>query len=593
MRGLKSIQWKLVLVYILLVVFALELFGVYMLSSIEDYYTGNLQEGLHNQVQLLASLSERYYSPLPDPEGLQQLIWEFGKVIDRDMYLLDKYGVVIATSPGVEAKLGKRIVQQEVFSAMQGEATDSLRYDPDSGQRVYYYAQPIYSAGGMVGAVYASTSFQHIDATLVQLRTILLTGAVLTLVLSAILGLSLSSAITRPLKTITKQAMNMKYGDFQQTIDIHSQDEIGHLGETFNDLAAQLQHSWDELVQEKDKVEGILTNLSDGLIVFGHSGTVMHINSTACNWFGKNKQTMLAQGSFADFPELGSDKGIIYLEGNFGLVLHQQRLPFLQAGKKQGTIIVLSDITEQYRLDQIRQEFVANVSHELRTPLTTIKTYLETLMENPDEDEEIRTRFLHVINSEAERMVRMVEDLLIISRHENRARVFKRVSIGDIIRDIVRGVEVQVANKDLSLRVRIPRHLPLVMGDSDMLHRLFLNIVNNAISYTNTGEISISVFSRNKCVEVTIRDTGIGIPADALGRIFERFYRVDKARSRKGGGTGLGLSIAKQIAEAHGGTINVNSREGHGTEVTIPLPAALEEAKAVVPTKGGGSNGQV
>lgn len=573
---MKSIQWKLVLVYILLLVFALELFGVYMLSSTEKYFMSDMKEGLHSQVQLLASLSERYYSPLPDAEGLRQLIWEFSNLIGRDMYLLDKYGVVMATSPGLEQMEGKRIVQQEVVSAMQGEAADSVRYDPDSGHRVYYYAQPIHTSGGLAGAVYASTSLRSIDASLNQLRTILVTGAALTLVLSAILGLSLSSAITRPLQKITRQAAAMKSGDFRQTIDIHSQDEIGRLAETFNDLAAQLQQSWDELIQEKDKVEGILTNLSDGLIVFDHSGKVMHINSTACNWFAKNKQTMLAQGSLADFPQLESDEGIIYLDGDFGLVLQQQRLPFLQAGKKQGTIIVLNDITEQYRLDQMRQEFVANVSHELRTPLTTIKTYLETLLENPDEDKEIRNCFIQVINSEAERMVRMVEDLLILSRNEKRLREFKLVSVGDIITDIVRGVEVQVANKGLTLQTRIARHLPPVLGDRDMLHRLFLNIVNNAISYTNTGEIRISVYSRNKCVEVSIRDTGIGIPAEALGRIFERFYRVDKARSRKAGGTGLGLSIAKQIAEAHGGIINVNSREGHGTEVTIPLPIAPE-----------------
>jgi two-component system sensor histidine kinase VicK len=571
---LKSIQWKLVLVYILLLVFALELFGVYMLSSTEKYFMGDMKEGLHSQVQLLASLSERYYSPLPDAEGLRQLIWEFSNLIGRDMFLLDKYGVVMATSPGLEHMEGKRIVQQEVVSAMQGVAADSVRYEPDSGHRVYYYAQPIHTSGGLAGVVYASTSLRQIDASLNQLRTILVTGAALTLVLSALLGLSLSSAITRPLKKITRQAAAMKSGDFRQTIDIHSRDEIGHLAETFNDLAAQLQHSWDELVREKDKVEGILTNLSDGLIVFDHRGKVMHINSTACNWFGKNRQTMMAQGSIADFPELESDKGIIYLGGDFGLVLHQQHLPILQAGKKQGTIVVLSDITEQYRLDQMRQEFVANVSHELRTPLTTIKTYLEALLENPDEDIEIRDRFLQVINSETERMVRMVEDLLILSRNENRSREFKLVSIGDIIADLVKGVEVQAANKGLTLQTKIARHLPPVLGDKDMLYRLFLNIVNNAISYTNTGGIRISVYSRNKCVEVSIRDTGIGIPADALGRIFERFYRVDKARSRKAGGTGLGLSIAKQIAEAHGGTVNISSREGHGTEVIIPLPIA-------------------
>lgn len=567
---------------------------MYMLFSSENYFVGDLQEGIHNQVQLLASLSERYYSPLPDAEGLQRLIWEFSNLIGKDVYLLDKYGVVMATSPGQEEFQGKRIVQQEVVTAMQGSAADSVRYDPEFGHRIYYYAQPIYSLGGLVGAVYASTSMQHIDTSLKQLRTILLTGASLTLVLSAILGLSLSNAITRPLQKITKQAEAMKSGDFRHTIGINSQDEIGRLALTFNDMAVQLQQGWDELVQEKDKVEGILTNLSDGLIVFDHSGGVMHINSTACNWFGKKQQTMLARGNACDFPELENQQGMIYLGGDFGLVLRQQRLPFLQSGKKQGTIIALSDITEQYRLDQMRQEFVANVSHELRTPLTTIKTYLETLLENPDEGQEMQTRFLNVVNSESERMIRMVEDLLILSRNEKSGEEFKPIYIGGIVRDIVRGIEVQVASKGLSLDVKIPRHLPLIMGDRDMLHRLFLNIVKNAISYTNSGGIRISVFSRNKYVEVSISDTGIGIPADALGRIFERFYRVDKARSREAGGTGLGLSIAKQIAEAHGGTVNISSREGHGTEVTIPFPVAPQEVhSALAPQEGRGVDGQI
>jgi len=588
-RALKSIQWKLILVYILLLVFALELFGVYMLSSIENYFMADLKEGLHNQVQLLATLAERYYSPLPDSDGLQQLIGEFSNLIGRDIYLLDKYGVVVATSPGLEQMQGRQIVQQEVASAVQGDSDDSIRFDPDSGLRKYYYAVPIYRFGNLTGVVYASTSLQHIDASLDHLRNTLLTGTALTLVLSAILGLNLSSAITRPLKKITGKAEAMKSGDFSQTIDIHTDDEIGRLAETFNDLAARLQLSWDEVVQEKDKVEGILTNLSDGLIVFDHSGQIMHINSTACNWFGLDKQKMLTQGSRGDFPELDSEKGVIYLEGELGIVLRQQRLPFLQSGKKQGTIVVLSDITEQFRLDQMRQEFVANVSHELRTPLTTIKTYLEALLDNPKEDSEIRERFLNVINSETDRMVRMVEDLLVLSRDENKVKEFKLLSVGEIVRDIARGIEVQVANKGLKLEVKIPRHLPLIMGDKDQLHRLFLNILSNAYNYTPAGGIKVSVFSRNKYVEVSIKDTGIGIPSDSLGRIFERFYRVDKARSRKAGGTGLGLAIAKQIAEAHGGTINISSREGHGTEVTIPLPIAAPSDSST--TVRGGRHG--
>lgn len=279
---------------------------------------------------------------------------------------------------------------------------------------------------------------------------------------------------------------------------------------------------------------------------------------------------------------------MIYLEGSLGLVLRQQRLPFLQAGKKQGTIVVLSDITEQNRLDIMRQEFVANVSHELRTPLTTIKTYLETLQENPDENPEVQKRFLNVIKSEADRMVRMVEDLLILSRSESRNKEFRLVSVQEILRDINKAVLAQATAKGLDLEMRLPRNLPKVMGDRDQLYRLFLNIIQNALNYTAAGKITVSASSRNKYVEVIVRDTGIGIPADSLGRIFERFYRVDKARSRKAGGTGLGLSIARQIAQLHGGTVNIISQEGVGTEVTIPLPVAGTETRleASVITRG-------
>lgn len=319
----------------------------------------------------------------------------------------------------------------------------------------------------------------------------------------------------------------------------------------------------------------------------------MHINATACNWFGVNKQKMLDQGTAADFPQLQEAQGMIYLEGTLGIVLRQQRLPFLQAGKKQGTIVVLSDITEQNRLDQMRQEFVANVSHELRTPLTTIKTYLETLLENPNESPEVQKRFLNVINSEADRMVRMIEDLLILSRNESRSKQFRLVSVQEIIKDISKAVSGQVSAKGLVLEVRLPRNLPKIMGDRDQLYRLFLNIIQNAINYTAAGRVTVSASSRNKYLEVIVRDTGIGIPAEALGRIFERFYRVDKARSRKAGGTGLGLSIAKQIAELHGGTVNILSQEGVGTEVTIPLPVAGTETRLESPaTTGRHSNGQ-
>ncbi|MTI93926.1 MAG: cell wall metabolism sensor histidine kinase WalK [Firmicutes bacterium] len=579
--ALKSIQWKLVVIYILLLLFALELFGVYMLTSIENYYMTDLEEEVHGQVSVLSNLVMRYLMNPSELDGLTLLINEFSPLVGGDIYVLDKNGFVLAASPGLEESIERRLVQNEVVTALLGRPADSVRYKPGTNERHYFYAEPVVSGSSTLGALYVSVSLDLIDNTLSQMRRILVTGAILTLLVSALLGLNLATTITKPLQAITHQAEALKQGDFKQRIDIDAEDEIGRLAYTFNTLARQLELSWDEISQEKDKIEGILTNLSDGLLVFDHQGKVMHINSTACSWFGVNQAKMLKTGTIEDFPVLNQQSGLISLDNGMGLVLRQRRLPFLQSGKKQGTIVVLSDVTEQHRLDLMRQEFVANVSHELRTPLTTIKSYTEALLENPDEDQELRARFMQVIDSETDRMVRMVEDLLVLSRTEaGSEREFLIIPVDEILYQIVDQNRVQAENRGLEISTDIPKHLPLVRGDRDQLHRLFLNLINNAIKYTpGGGSIEVAAESRNNYLEVAVRDTGIGIPREAQTRIFERFYQVDKSRTRKGkgAGTGLGLSIAKQIVEAHGGTITINSEEGRGTEALVTLPIAARK----------------
>lgn len=590
---MQSIQWKLVIVYFLLLLFALELFGVYMLSSIESYYMTDLQENIHGQARLLSGLAERYFAEAVDPEGLQELVREYSLLIGGEVYLLNPTGVVLASSPGSEESIGRRLVQQEVISAIQGRSADATRVDFETSQRHYYYAEPIVRNDETMGVIYVSTPLQLIDSTLHQMRRILITGAILTLAVSAVLGLNLSSTITRPLRKITSQAEAMKEGDFSTKIDIKTNDEIGRLSETFNALSDRLKDSWSELLQEKDKVEGILANLTDGLIVLSHNGEVMHINSTACDWLGFDQQQMEEQAMAVDLHWLTDDKGFIYLEN--GLILRQRRLPLLQSGQKHGTIIVLSDVTEQQRLDKMRQEFVANVSHELRTPLTSIKSYLEALIENPEENVEIQNRFLSVINAETDRMVRMVEDLLILSRTEATQNAeFDLQSIEEVLGTLAKQVEVDLSNKEVALNFKMSSHLPLVRGDRDQLYRLFLNIISNSIKFTPPGgNITISAGSRKNYLEVAVTDTGIGIPEESLGRIFERFYRVDKARSRHGGGSGLGLAIAKQIAEIHGGNISISSQEGKGTEVVVTLPIAARQKFSVKrPAKEGDADGR-
>jgi two-component system sensor histidine kinase VicK len=384
----------------------------------------------------------------------------------------------------------------------------------------------------------------------------------------------------------------MAKGDYSRQIKVEASDEIGQLGETFNFLAERLSYNIREITSEKSKVEAIINNMSDGVIALDGRGRLIHINPAA--------RSLLA--ILKTDPFSAEDSGFNVLKKMLGrenmrLFTQQKRsfsteisrekppctvkvtlVPFkVEKGRMNGTLLVLHDITGERELSKRQQEFVADVSHELRTPLTSIKTYLEALIDHPDESPELRESFLNVINSETERMVRMVEDLLILSRNEARRDEFRLVSVEDIIHDIVQGIDVQVSNKNLRLNLRVAMHLPLVMGDGDQLHRLFLNIVNNALKYTSTGGITVTAGSRSNYLEVSVKDTGIGIPGDALGRIFERFFRVDKARSRKDGGSGLGMSIAKQIAEGHGGTINIASQEGKGTEVTITLPIAARK----------------
>ena len=573
----RSIQWKLVLIYFLLLLFALEVFGVYILSSIEGYFLRDMKTELHNHARLISSLAERYYHGSRDTEGLQQLIRDYSLMVNADLFLLDDNGLVLATSAGLEEERGVRKVQHEVISALLGQPGEAIRVQPDSSQRFYYYAQPVMVQTSPVGVVYMVAGLANIDNTLYHIRRILITGAVLTLVISVVLGLHLSRTITRPLKAITDHARAMQAGDFSQNISVQGDDEIGVLAKTFNTLAGELELSWAEILRQKEKVEGILANLSDGIIVFDHTERVMHINATACIWFGVGRLEMLKSGTSQDFPAL-QEEGLIRLPGS-SMVLRQRRLPLLHGGEKQGTILVLSDITEQQRLDDMREEFVANVSHELRTPLTSIKSYLEALMDHPHEEQAIKDRFMGVINSEADRMVRMVEDLLTLSRTKARPEAMvERVDVARVLEEIVEKYAVQVRNKGVQLELEMGMHMPSLKADSDQLHRLFLNVISNAVKYTPTGgRISVKAFSRNNYLEIQVRDTGIGIPGEALSRVFERFYRADKARSRKDGGTGLGLAIAKQIAESHGGTIFVNSIEGEGTQVNITLPAALKK----------------
>jgi len=432
---------------------------------------------------------------------------------------------------------------------------------------------------------YQNTAWQGI---LKQFNKLILYSALVAVFLSLLLGYLLSKTITSPIISVMHKAEKIAEGDFDQQLTVKSEDEIGNLTKTFNYMANELKSTLSEISSEKNKVTTILNYMADGVMAFDLKGVAIHTNPAAKKLLGSD----IEDKPFREFAKsVGLDvkiENIVYLQespvSESDTIINDMYVRvyfavFTDTNKKPGGIIVvLHDVTEQQKLDSMRREFVANVSHELRTPITSIKSYTETLLDGAVEDPETTERFLNVINSEADRMTRLVKDLLQLSRLDNQQMSWKieKVSLKEIVKNIVSRMQLEAKQKNQKLESFVIGEIPSIDADKDRLEQVIVNLISNALKYTpDNGQITVYVGKLINDIYVKITDTGIGIPSEALGMVFERFYRVDKARSRDLGGTGLGLSIAKEIVEAHGGTINITSEDRKGTEVTVRLPINL------------------
>ena len=361
-------------------------------------------------------------------------------------------------------------------------------------------------------------------------------------------------------------------------------DEIGKLTNTFRSMAYTLNETIDEVNSEKTKIETLLENMTDGILAFNLDGSLIHINPEAENLikgsgdtdFNSLFKNLQADITMGDLLYIKHDKPIERQIQYNNRYIKLTFAPFSIDNKIGGVLVVLHDITKQEKLELSRREFVADVSHELRTPLATVKSYAETLMDSGVEDAELKHKFLSVIVRETDRMTRIVKDLLTLSRLDEGAEGAKNLETIDVkafLNNIVESMFINAKKKNQTITYKIENNVPMITTESDKLEQVIVNILSNAIKYTPEGG-HIKVISGALYSEIFIKiiDDGIGIPKENLSRIFERFYRVDKARSRETGGTGLGLAIAKQIIENLGGAITINSEYGKGTEVIISIP---------------------
>ena len=579
----RSIQWKILAIFLLLVVSVMLVVGTFLLTRIGSYYHEEFRTQMEQTVftaDLTAQLQTAIASPMPE-EAIVALLNTFtGRMgIDsyRNFYVLDgKQATVLHASDGAM----EVPASSNIFTALSGEVGRVV----DRRSEVMDFAYPVSRDGSPAYIIYISDSKEELYAIMENIFTIIFYGLLLGLALAVFLGLILSRTITAPIASLKKRAEKIAAGDFDSKIEVRHADEIGELTGSFNTMAAELQRTLADIAAEKNKVETILTFMADGIMAFGRDGSVMHINPAA--------QKMLscsAEGEPFDslFARLGTGltmNALLYLEtdntvektltiGETHLRAYFAKL-MPEKGPASGIVVVLQDITEQQRLDDSRREFVANVSHELRTPLTNVKSYGETLLENAAEGS-MEKNFLQVICGEADRMTRLVRDLLMLSQldygHALRMEPFSLPALSENVVARLR-LEAKKRSQNLSFTNTAP-DMPLVNGDKDRIEQVLVNLVSNAIKYTpDHGTVQVECAARLTEAIVTVTDTGIGIPETDLPRIFERFYRVDKARSRKMGGTGLGLAIAREIVEAHGGRITIKSGKGKGTTVRVLLP---------------------
>lgn len=588
----KSLSLKIAMMFVLLTICVIILIGTFMTSSIDSFYDNefkNLMSLVFNE-DYMKQLNANVKSDVNPKEIFSNISVYNGQIgVDsfRNLYLLDgKTGKTISGC-NTNTSLAKTLeISPNIITAMSGNIGNKTI----SGSGYMDYAIPIKNGESVKYIIYICDTKEETDNILSSIFLLMLQALLIGLAISVFFSILLSKTIILPIQSLTTKAGRIAEGDFGQTIEVRSTDEIGKLTNTFNLMASELKNTLTEIQSEKDKSETILLYMTDGVLAFNMKGELIHINPAAKELLNITDTDEITFDVLFGDTDISIEK-VLYLphfksaERRIATQTNELNVhfaPFKINDKSSGLIVVIQDITEQERLDRARREFIANVSHELRTPLTTVKSYTETLVDSAKDNNmeaDLFLAFLKIINGETDRMTRLVKDLLLLSKLDCGLKDMPKeyFDLSDMIKSMTSRLAFSANEKKQQLIYEPTNALPLYYGNPDRIEQVLINIVTNAIKYTpQNGIVRITTIHMYNSITVKVKDTGIGIPQKDIEHIFERFYRVDKARSREMGGTGLGLAIAKEIVEAHDGTIEIKSKEGSGTEVVITLPLPKE-----------------
>ena len=585
----RKLVWKLFFTQTLLILISLTIVGFYITSSLKNYYLSQITSQLESNAILIRNLVKEEIQEGKESR-IDILAKELGREIHSRVTVIDLKGVVLGDSEENPQNMKNHRDRPEVKKAMAGKLGTITRYSPTLQKEMMYLAVPVRdNVNRIIGTVRVSLPLDELQDRIGYVYRIIGGGGVLATIIFLGLALIMAKRISAPISQMAGAVRKISEGDFSRRIRVDNRDEIGDLAHSFNRMSEELNKQMENLAREVGEKEAILSSMIEGVIAIDREGRIILLNRAFRNMPGLASDDDLGKFHWEAIrnPEINGFLKEV-LESNVQKVMELDMSPLgnrmfrVQAapipgkeGDALGVVAVFHDITEIKRLEQARMEFVANVSHELRTPLTSIAGFVETLKEGAIDEKEHARNFLNIIEKHTDRLNRLITDLLDLSRVETGKKKMdlKPMSVTDLIKKVVAGFQEISAYKLKAITVDIPPDLPMVLADEEGIETVLKNLLDNALKYTpEEGEIIITAADKDGSIEIRVDDNGIGIPKEDLPRIFERFYRVDKARSRELGGTGLGLSIVKHIIEAHGGSVTVESEEGKGSEFSIALP---------------------
>ncbi|MBO8152144.1 MAG: HAMP domain-containing protein [Candidatus Marinimicrobia bacterium] len=575
----RSIFYKLIGINFLLILFLSSLILIISFNTIKNHYIATLASELED---IAYSLSYKIL-PLFDESNsgkMDLLVKEIGRSIKPRITIIEIDGRVLADSKKDPFSMENHRDRPEVRVALNGGIGKSLRFSATVQENMLYVAVPAVKEGKIVGVIRVSLFVKDIDALLRNLRGKILkiTGIIVAIFL--VLSIFFSIRVSKDIKTLVKASERMAKGDFNTKIFLNRKDEFGKLALSFNKMAEELKGLFDTLDTKQKELEGIISSLKEGLLVIDKEGEIILSNKSFENVIGKEEikgkyywEVIPSSELIELLRKVLKNKNKKNVRGEIAIGKNIFLCSISSIHAREEWVTVLHDITELRKLETVRKDFVANVSHELRTPLTAIKGGVETLEDQiPGEAKE----YLDIIKKHTERIINIVEDLLTLAELEEKdlSSEFKKVNVIDVARNVYKIYKQKAGEKGIDLKFQATDSPIEITGDGFKLEQMFINLVDNAIKYTEKGYVIISIEKINRKVKITVEDSGIGIPKKHLDRIFERFYVVDKSRSRKLGGTGLGLSIVKHVVNLHNGEINVESLPEKGTKFVVFLPSA-------------------